>query len=496
MGVLRVAYTGKNRNGSYISKDTYEKCIQTIYNCPVVCNYDRDTDSIGAHDIEIVRNKDGGLKLVNVTTPIGVVPESATPSWELVEEDNGDTHEYLCVPVLLWKRQEAYQKIKQDGISAESMEITVKDGEVDKQSGLFVINDFEFTAFCILGEDVTPCFESASLEVFSCGELKEQMELMIAELKEAYTLINPQVAGADNTINHHSTEGGEVLDEKIALVTEYGLDAESLGFSLEDFTVDELREKFEAMNSDQNDQDGNQAEDENSVPENFELAGQFLDTLMTSLEAEKIETSFGEMQRYWYVDHDVDAAEVYCYDTEDWKLYGFRYSMNGDNVVIDFESKKRMKFAIVAFDEGEQASPFASVFALAAESYAANDRQWSEKYQAAVEKAEAAEVDANELNELRSFKKKADEDKRKADVDAVFAQFTDLAGIEEFDALIDNNETYSLEQLEEKCYAIRGRNGVRENFAFAPQSPKLPINQTETDKDEPYGGLFLRFGRK
>lgn len=28
-GVLRVAYTDANRNGSFISKETYEKCINT-----------------------------------------------------------------------------------------------------------------------------------------------------------------------------------------------------------------------------------------------------------------------------------------------------------------------------------------------------------------------------------------------------------------------------------------------------------------------------------
>ena len=66
-GVLRVAYTGKNRNNSFISKETYERCIQSIYNCPIVCNYDRETDTIGSHDIELVSTDDGGMKIVNVT---------------------------------------------------------------------------------------------------------------------------------------------------------------------------------------------------------------------------------------------------------------------------------------------------------------------------------------------------------------------------------------------------------------------------------------------
>ena len=124
-GVLRVAYTGKNRNNSFISKETYERCIQSIYNCPIVCNYDRETDTIGSHDIELVSTDDGGMKIVNITQPVGVIPESAKYWWEEIE-DNSGVHEYLCVDALIWKRQEAYRKIKDDGITDESMEISIK----------------------------------------------------------------------------------------------------------------------------------------------------------------------------------------------------------------------------------------------------------------------------------------------------------------------------------------------------------------------------------
>ena len=121
-GVLRIAYAGENRNGSYIDKKTFEKCMKTIFNCPIVCNYDRDTDTLGGHDMEVVRDSEGELKIVNLTTPVGCIPESAKVFWETIEEEDGSTHEYLCAEALLWKRQEAYQKIKKDGFTAQSME--------------------------------------------------------------------------------------------------------------------------------------------------------------------------------------------------------------------------------------------------------------------------------------------------------------------------------------------------------------------------------------
>ena len=44
-GILRICYTGENRNGSSISKRAIERSLPTIYNCPIVCHYDRETDT-------------------------------------------------------------------------------------------------------------------------------------------------------------------------------------------------------------------------------------------------------------------------------------------------------------------------------------------------------------------------------------------------------------------------------------------------------------------
>ena len=77
-----------------------------------------------------------------------------------------------------------------------------------------------------------------------------------------------------------------------------------------------------------------------------------------------------------------------------WKLYGFGFYMNGDSVVVDFGSKKRMKFAIVDFDEGEQDMPFDKVFESISAQYTANDTQWSEKYKTA---SDTIETMNNEL---------------------------------------------------------------------------------------------------
>lgn len=473
-GVLRVCYVGHNRNNSFISKDTFEKCMSSIYNCPIVCRYDRELDEIGSHDVTLVGQESGVPKLVNVTTPCGVIPESAQYWWEKVEEDDGTVHEYLCVDALLWKRQEVYKKIKADVVTNESMEITVLDGSM--QDGVYVIERFEFTAFCLLGT-AEPCYESASLLMFSNDDIKAQFNEMMRDFKESFSQAQPSKEVVIHSKNN--MEGGEKnLDEKKNLMTQYGFNEEMLGFSLDDLSLGELKEKFEAM--------------KNAETGNFALAEQFRDELICALNCEKVETCFGEIPRYWYVDYDNDVMEVYCYDQEDWHLYGLSYSMNGDHVVVDFESRKRKKTAIVDFDDGDTNVTFAAIYSLLTARFEENKSKWAEKYQDASAKAEDME---SELNELRQFKSDIDQSVEQHKRDEIFAQFADLAGIPAFDELQASNERYSVDDLEEKCYAIRGRKQSKK-FAFVgePATPKLPIEKNNRPGSEPYGGVFAKYG--
>lgn len=472
-GVLRVCYVGRNRNNSFISKETFERCMKSIYNCPIVCRYDREADEIGAHDMEIVKRDDGTVCLVNVTNPVGVIPESARYWWEEIEEEDGSIHEYLCVDALLWKRQEAYRKIKEDGITEESMEISIKEGSM--VDGLYMIERFEFTAFCLLGT-AEPCYESASLMVFSQDEFKAQLDEMMREFKDEITTMQLSKE-VDIHPQNHSEGGEEALEDKKTLMTQYGLTEDVLDFNLEDFTEDELREKFEAIANKQKE-------------ESFALAEQFREELIDALSVEKVETCFGEMSRYWYMDYDNEAMEVYCYDYEDWKLYGFPYSLNGDSVVVDFACKKRKKFAIIDFDEGEQQATFAVVYSKMAEQYSANDEQWTAKYQTASDTIASM---TSELETLRKFKSDTEDSAAAQAREEVFSQFEDLAGVEAFETLREDCSKYSIEDLEEKCFAIRGRNQVAKFSAQEPKAPKLKIEKTDVTV-EPYGGVFAEYG--
>ena len=530
-GILRVAYTGKNRNGSFISKDTFEKCINTIYNVPIVCNYNRETDSIGAHDIDIVKTSKG-IRFINITQPVGVVPESANYWWTTIEEDNGEIHEYLCVEVIIWKRQEAYLKIKENGITDESMEITVKSGKTI--DGCYHIDSFEFTAFCLL-ESAEPCYESACVEMFTLKSFHDEYTRMMTDFKEHFStvLTSKEVDINPQSITQNLSKGGNISLERMELLSKYGLTVEDLDFNIDDYTVEELEEKFEAMRksedvtntnvdnendnedsdstnpdisndiSDDSD-DGSNDEDNgaagNRENEQFSLTGeQFLSQMLEALTTVKYTDPYwGEMCKYMYVDYDYENSEVYCYDCEDWKLYGFSYSMNGDNVVVDFDSKKRKKFSIVDFDEGSADFNYEYAFeAFSKVIIASKDAELNliktgseEKYNQASQTIDNLQ---SELEALRKYQQTKLSEERKTDEDNLFAKFAELSGIEAFESLRKNCSEMTLEEIENKCFEIKGRN-VHVNFSVNKSKPtRLPVENTQTLETEPYGGLFVQF---
>lgn len=491
-GVLKVAYAGKNRNGSSISKEAFERSIHTIYNCPIVCNYNREEDMIGSHDMEAV-SKNGEMQLVNLTQPVGVIPESANYWWENCEDPAG-THEYLCIDALIWKRQEAYQKIKDNVVTDESMEIKVLDGRM--KDGVYEIDAFEFLAFCLL-ESAEPCYESASLKMFEVDEFRERFTQMMEEFKESFSLVSSP-EGVDIYQKNHSGKGGEeTLDKKTELLAEFGLTEEQLDFDIQEMSEEELRAELEKRYGEEN------PADEQEERQEFTLSGeQFREELRRALSEEKVTAEWGTYDRYCYFDYDVENSEVYCYDTQDWILYGFTYSVNGDVLTVDFASKKRKRISVVDFDggEAEPASQFAleevgKVFAAKKEAelieqFAQEKGELEEKFQAASEKI--ASQDA-ELNELRAFKEERIEMDREEREQEVFAMFPDLDGVEAFEQLKADCGDMSIEDLENACYSIRGRNMNVKNFSVQKhKATRLPVEKAKS-ADEPYGGLFLEF---
>ena len=501
-GVMRVCYPGKNRNGSAISRADLERCIPTMYNCPVVCSYYRETDTLGGHDIELVHDANDNLKLVNVTQPVGVVPESSRYWFADHTDKDGVTRNYLHIETLLWKRQEAYSKIKEDGITAQSMEIAVKDGSVI--DGVYHIRDFEFNAFTLLG--VEPCYEGAALEMFSATEFKEQMSEMMKELKDSYAQVTTSQED-DIKVDKFSTEGGEeVLDETNVTFTEEPVteeatpvdetpaetEVETDGAGAEEPT-ETTEVEGEPATEEPEAEEPEEPASEDTPTEEFSLSSGVIEEINRVLATQTVSHEWGESAQYWYVDSDIENHQVYCIDTVDWLLYGFTYTVDGDAITIDWESKSRKKFDIVDFEGGEQTvNTGSAVFEYIAQQLTESYEQVQE-YETCKAEFEAAQT---ELTDLRKFKADVDKEAAKAERVKIFERFAGLTGIEEFEALReDYGLQYDVDALIEKCYAIKGKHGETTNFSLNNGLPRYKVDKPDANApDEPYGGLFTKYG--
>lgn len=514
-GVLKIAYHGKNRNGTYISKEAFENALPSLANVPVVTHYLRKDDELGGHDMELITGEDGKLYMVYVTEPVGVVPSSPNCWWEEVEETNGTVHEYLCVEVLLWKRQEAYKLIKESGVVGQSMEITINDGHDGDDA--YCIDSFIFTALCLLGDEHEPCFESASLNVFGLSSFQAQYQEMLNEFKLAFAQVsgtNP-VQGGEEPMNNELDVNVPVEDAPENIVVDVDTDTSSVeaveapvdgegneGGEGENFeetpaepTVETPTEDgVEGSGADNpvDDSDGVDGESSDEpVEEQFSLT--LMDKLgeiqMALASKESILDPWGyEMPRFCFV--DVQDSDVIFWDAkENWMLMGAPIVESGDKISINFEQMKRKKVSYEDFIDGSSANDWMNQMFTSL-----SDRL----------------VSAERLNELQgqydvlngkytvlydAEQARLDAERREA-VAGVFEKFEKLLGGDaEFEAL-KSEEHNDVEALENKCFSLYGKK--KAVFTVADKKQKnvsLVIDACSEveEKKLPYGNKLFAF---
>lgn len=210
---IKLVYVGQNRNGSYMSKDTLIKMAPTVRACPIVGCYRDEIEDFGDHG-HVVTIEDGEIKFACKTRPYGfVAPDARVWFQNFIDVDefgNEIEHEYMMTTGYLWTGQfpESQQVIDEGkGQSVELDEDTL-DGHWanDAKSGMdfFIINDAIFSKLCILGDDVEPCFEGASITGGVDSNYTESTEF-------AHTLYT-MIKQLQETIG--TKEGGKNMPEK------------------------------------------------------------------------------------------------------------------------------------------------------------------------------------------------------------------------------------------------------------------------------------------
>lgn len=169
---IKVLYVGANRNRSYITKEVATDMAKTLRGAPIVGYYRQEKEDFRDHGREVIID-DEGIKFNCKTVPYGFVSPDAQVWFQEFEDTNefGEvtTREYLMTTGYLWTGQfeECKSAIESDG-KPQSMELdenTLQGKWETNAKGMdfFIINDAIFSKLCILGDDIEPCFEGASV---------------------------------------------------------------------------------------------------------------------------------------------------------------------------------------------------------------------------------------------------------------------------------------------------------------------------------------------
>ena len=242
---IRIAYAGENRNGSFISKEAFERASHTLKYTPIVGYMCEDGEFDGhTEKIEIV---DGEWNIETLTRPYGVVSDEK-PFWEAVKCLDGSYKDYYTCYGYLWVGRYPELETIKNGDYAQSMEILPCGNSGFGEDGLYHIEDFTFDGLCIL-QKKEPCFEDSTISInFSKAEFEEDYKSMITELK-SFTLQSFEEGGEEVPEEEKKIEMEEettVVEEPV--VEEMEVEETPSEEKTEDFeeeVVEEIKEEKE-----------------------------------------------------------------------------------------------------------------------------------------------------------------------------------------------------------------------------------------------------------
>ena len=190
---IKVCYVSDepNRNRSVITKEVARDMANSLPGSPIVGFYNEAKGDFEEHN-RIIDISNGEFKIKDTTRPYGFVDLGAKVWFQKFLDDGEFEREYLMTEGYIWTGQYPEAQRVIDKGNNQSMELDnnfidahwTKDNKGNPQ--FFIINEAIISKLCILGEDVEPCFEGASISKLQFSfedSFKEQLFSMMNEMK-------------------------------------------------------------------------------------------------------------------------------------------------------------------------------------------------------------------------------------------------------------------------------------------------------------------------
>ena len=453
--LIKVCYVGEepNRNRSIITKETAKDFAPSLRGCPIVGFYNDKDEDFEEHNRQI-NISNGEWRITDTTIPYGFVPTDAKIWFATYIDDGMIEHEYLCTEGYLWDHvyPEAKRVIHQgNNHSMEFDEETLKASwskNENEDPEFFIINEALLTKLCILGENFEPCFEGSQITAFSLiidDTFKEKCYAMMNEIKELLT------EGGTKVFTTYAVEIGDALWSALYSYIENTYpDTENRWCSKYsiDGIFEENGQKFAVL--------CNRAEMKYyrldfslTESEGFAVVGELVEVTKTYTPATEAQFAAQDVENYI-------AEYAKKKDEEEEEKKKKEEEEDPEEEDDDKKKKKEKKFS---FDTLEEIPEYVEL---------------QTKYSDLESQIQTLQttIDSlnNEITPLREFKVAAE----RKDKEEMISRFYMLSDEDKKD-VIDNIDTYSLDDIEAKLSIICVRNKVSFAEENDNNNPKGPV---------------------
>lgn len=399
-------------NGTKFDINGSSKATPTLNYAPVIGYFN---DGFQDHGVEWVIDNNG-IKEVIKTVPFGVVIPN-TAKIEKITTDNGETTDYLTCDCYLWTRyKEAIKEVKSNKCN-QSMEVNVN--VCEQVDNYLLIKEWDYSALCILGEDVSPAFMEANIRTanFSKEEFGNELSSMVNTIKQF--------------MKNNLEEGGDKMAKKRKCTKcEAEIEVDYEFNENEEFICDSCKE------------------DSDKEIAKFELSFDDIREKLNNL----IRTNKDE----WAWVNEV-YADRFIYFKETWVDEKYTTNYYRQSYVIDGGEVKLVDDKVEVFTEFLTQEEIDKLEL---------DRNSNKNKFKALE---------SEVISLREFKETKDKAERKEKVSEIFSQYDEeLTGVEGYENIKVSCENYSVEEIEEKCLLEYGKYMKLKNTkkVFSKEEPQ------------------------
>lgn len=512
---IDVMHTGSNQKKTSFTKDVISKAIPSICNTPilgyVVDELDEEDKDFKGHEHEL-RITDKDVKYVYAGQAYGVIPESCNPRWIVKDDGTGIEREYLRVDGLIWtKFSDPVDIFTRDGTKNHSVELTdMACGPADK-NGNVPVGSFKFDGCCILSTTdpkIQPAMTGSCVTAnFSVEDITAQIRDRLYEyqtIQQNYTAQNdnPSDKEKGDTTPMNENEKNPAMTENA--VAEGAVENPEIEIPAAENTATETESEAVSTENTASEEGAENATTETpaenaALVEEGEPAASSEFTLTANQLRDEVYNALLEIQvpsrwdpecmipKYWLT--DIQGNEVIVTDSGTYQLMAIPYSMNGDNVVLEYENIKRKKVIYEDWDNGDVMPALITMFSSLTDKL--------------VELSDSFTKATNEVSEIKpkleayqQAEAEAIAAADKAKRDELFAMMDEKLGANaEYAALKENTEIpYS--DLETKCYALVGRQSAE--FSYVPNknnkgTVRFGVGGTQNGSDVAYGGLIEHY---